>query len=81
MKLSRTVDVEDGRPKELLGFNIASQWQNLPEIIQQRFVPPTDLFFVAYFMSSEGKPRYISHIMLEKNRQVTHTYMINGPFG
>ncbi|MBU2965952.1 HAMP domain-containing sensor histidine kinase [Amphritea sp. 2_MG-2023] len=41
--IAKTAEVEDGQPIDLIGFNIASRWQDTPDIIQQNFVsPPTE---------------------------------------
>jgi len=87
LKLSQTIEVKPGETKELVGFNIASRWEDMPASIQQRFKKPTEvgllhktkdrpsmfsmpqnLFFVVYYPNPEGEPRYISRIMLEKDK-------------
>ena len=87
LKLSQTTEVKPGETKELVGFNIASRWEDMPASIQQRFKKPTEvgllhktkdrpsmfsmpqnLFFVVYYPNPEGEPRYISRIMLEKDK-------------
>ncbi|MEL0631756.1 HAMP domain-containing sensor histidine kinase [Pseudoalteromonas carrageenovora] len=87
-ELSQTTEVEDGQPKNIVGFNVASRWEDMPEIIQQKFevmpneagvlqkmkdntslfAMPADLFFVVYYQNPNGEARYISRIMLEKDR-------------
>lgn len=87
-ELAKTPDVADGRPQNLLGFTIASRWQDTPEIIQTRFKsPPTkignllkikdqdsiflmpeNLYFIVLYTSPEGEERYISRVMLDKDR-------------
>ena len=37
MDVAKTTDVEDAKPQNVVGFNIASRWQDTPAIIQQRF--------------------------------------------
>lgn len=90
LDLSQTVTVEDGRPMSSIGFSIASRWQDLPKVIQQRFdypteqgvlhkdkdshsmfTMPTNLYFVAYFTSPKGEPRYISRVILDNNKPAT----------
>jgi signal transduction histidine kinase len=85
--LSQSAEVEDGQPKEMVGFNIASRWEDMPNIIQRRFKKPTqtgvlqksrenlsffsmpeNLFFVVYYQNEAGEARYVSRIMLEKDR-------------
>lgn len=39
-ELSKTTDVKDGEPLEIAGINIASRWQDTPEVIQNNFVTP-----------------------------------------
>ena len=87
LNLSQTIDVKAGERKEVVGFNIASRWEDMPSIIKQRFSKPTEvgllhkrkdqswqfsmpenLFFVVYYPNPEGEPRYVSRIMLEKDR-------------
>jgi len=36
-ELSQTTEIEDGQPKNIVGFNVASRWEDMPEIIQQKF--------------------------------------------
>jgi hypothetical protein len=36
-ELAKSPDVADGNPQHLLGFTIASRWQDTPSIIQTRF--------------------------------------------
>lgn len=85
--LSQSTEVKNGEPAEMIGFKIASRWEDMPSEIQQRFTKPTeigvlqkskvkpsffsmpeDLYFVAYFQNPAGEPRYVSRIMLEKER-------------
>jgi signal transduction histidine kinase len=41
--LAKSVDVEEGQPKNVAGFDVSNRWQDTPDIIQQRFIsPPTD---------------------------------------
>ncbi|XQF92441.1 hypothetical protein ACOBV9_14545 [Pseudoalteromonas espejiana] len=87
LNLSQTIDVKAGEHKEVVGFNVASRWEDMPSIIKQRFSKPTEigllhkrkdqssmftlpenLFFVVYYPNPEGEPRYVSRIMLEKDR-------------
>jgi signal transduction histidine kinase len=42
-ELSQSTDVSDGQPKEMMGFHVASRWQDTPVVIQQRFSPPEEL--------------------------------------
>ncbi|RTE66161.1 sensor histidine kinase [Amphritea opalescens] len=89
-ELAKTVDVDDGNPKEVIGFNVASRWQDTPDIIQQRFTSPPaetgqlqklkdqssiftmpeNIYFAVLFKSPEGEPRFISRVILEKNRSL-----------
>ncbi|MGO2478285.1 MAG: sensor histidine kinase, partial [Pseudoalteromonas sp.] len=87
LKLTQTIEVNAGEPKDIIGFTIASRWEDMPSIIKQRFKKPTEvgllhkrkdqswlfsmpenLFFVVYYPNPEGEPRYVSRIMLEKDR-------------
>lgn len=43
LELSKTTEVEDGHPKTIVGFNVASRWEDLPEIIQSRFDPSIEV--------------------------------------
>jgi signal transduction histidine kinase len=43
LELSKTTEVEDGHPKTIVGFNVASRWEDLPEIIQSRFDPSIEI--------------------------------------
>jgi signal transduction histidine kinase len=43
LELSKTTEVEDGQPKTIVGFNVASRWEDLPEIIQSRFDPSIEV--------------------------------------
>lgn len=43
LELSKTIEVEDGYPKTIVGFNVASRWEDLPEIIQSRFDPSIEV--------------------------------------
>jgi len=38
MDVAKKAEVADGKPQNIVGFNIASRWQDTPDIIQQRFV-------------------------------------------
>jgi signal transduction histidine kinase len=38
LDLAGTSEVKDGEPQTVAGFNVASRWQDMPELIQQRFV-------------------------------------------
>ncbi|MEP1448221.1 MAG: HAMP domain-containing sensor histidine kinase [Paraglaciecola sp.] len=38
--LAKTTKVEDGQPRDIASFTIASRWQDTPEIIRQRFKNP-----------------------------------------
>lgn len=88
-ELSKTPNIEDGKPQHLLGFTIASRWQDTPDIIQQRFneppampdnllkikdqssifsMPENIYFVVQYKEPSSDAIRYISRVMLDKNR-------------
>lgn len=41
--LAKTVEVEEGQPKNVAGFNVSNRWQDTPDIIQQHFIsPPTE---------------------------------------
>lgn len=42
-QLADTADVKDGQPQDTVGFNVASLWQDMPAIIQQRFEIPTEV--------------------------------------
>ncbi|TMO79755.1 sensor histidine kinase [Pseudoalteromonas sp. S3776] len=85
--LSQTAEVEDGQPIEMVGFSIASRWEDMPKEIKQRFIKPThngvlqkkadkpsffsmpeNLFFAVYYQNEAGESRYVSRIMLEKER-------------
>tara|TARA_R110000751_G_scaffold91266_2_gene178823 strand:+ start:58060 stop:59304 length:1245 start_codon:yes stop_codon:yes gene_type:complete len=88
--LAKSVDVEEGEPKNIAGFNVSNRWQDTPDIIQQRFIsPPTEvgklqkikeqssifavpenIYFVILFYSPQGEKRFISRVMLEKDRPV-----------
>lgn len=42
--LAKTVDVEEGQPKNVADFNVSNRWQDTPDIIQQRFITaPTEV--------------------------------------
>ncbi|TMP02519.1 sensor histidine kinase [Pseudoalteromonas sp. S3178] len=85
--LSQTAKVEDGQPIEMVGFSVASRWEDMPKEIKQRFIKPThngvlqkradkssffsmpeNLFFAVYYQNEAGESRYVSRIMLEKDR-------------
>lgn len=87
LKLTQTTQVKAGEPKDIIGFTVASRWEDMPSIIKQRFSKPTEigllhkrkdqssmftlpenLFFVVYYPNELGEPRYVSRIMLEKDR-------------
>ncbi|MBQ4832026.1 HAMP domain-containing histidine kinase [Pseudoalteromonas sp. MMG010] len=42
-QLARTTEITETEPKHALGFTIASRWQDMPPIIQQRFSPPVQV--------------------------------------
>ncbi|MBQ4797647.1 HAMP domain-containing histidine kinase [Pseudoalteromonas sp. MMG006] len=88
--LSQTAKVEDGQPIEMVGFSVASRWEDMPKEIKQRFTKPThngvlqkradkssffsmpeNLFFAVYYQNEAGESRYVSRIMLEKDRPKT----------
>ncbi|WP_417227957.1 sensor histidine kinase [Amphritea sp.] len=86
--IAKTTDVKEGQPVDVIGFNVASRWQDTPEIIQQQFVsPPTEanqlqklkeqssifsipenIYFVVLVNTPTGEQRFVSKVMLEKNR-------------
>ncbi|MFT2089747.1 sensor histidine kinase [Paraglaciecola sp. 2405UD69-4] len=39
-ELAKTPNIKDGHPVNVAGINIASSWQDTPDIIQERFVTP-----------------------------------------
>lgn len=41
-ELSQSTEVNDGQPKKMLGFYVASRWQDTPASIQQRFSLPQE---------------------------------------
>jgi signal transduction histidine kinase len=88
-ELAKTPNIEDGKPQHLLGFTIASRWQDTPKIIQQRFISPPEklgnllkikdqdsifsmpenIYFVVLYQEPNSENiRYISRVMLDKNR-------------
>lgn len=88
-ELAKTPNIEDGKPQHILGFTIASRWQDTPDIIQQRFAKPPaklgnllkikdqdsifsmpeNIYFVVQYNEPNSKAtRYISRIMLGKDR-------------
>ncbi|WP_165727277.1 HAMP domain-containing sensor histidine kinase [Pseudoalteromonas sp. 31A1] len=40
--LSQSAEVKNGQPKEMIGFNIASRWEDVPNEIKKRFIKPTE---------------------------------------
>tara|TARA_R110000868_G_C10972732_1_gene770816 strand:+ start:7188 stop:8420 length:1233 start_codon:yes stop_codon:yes gene_type:complete len=89
-ELAKTPHVEDGLPQNIVGFNVASRWQDTPAIIQQRFKSPPaeigilqkskdqdcifympeNIYFLLSYYSPQGEVRYISKVILEKDRPV-----------
>ena len=89
-ELAKTTIVSDGQPKDIVGFNVASRWQDTPELIQQRFISapkkigqlqkikeqesifsmPKNLYFVVLYYNSAGEERFISRVILDKDRPV-----------
>lgn len=88
-ELAKTPNIEDGKPQHILGFTIASRWQDTPDIIQQRFaeppakpgnllkikdqdsifsMPQNIYFVVQYKEPNSDATRYISRVMLGKDR-------------
>jgi signal transduction histidine kinase len=90
-ELAKSPDVADGNPQHLLGFTIASRWQDTPSIIQTRFetppimvgelqkikdqdsvfLMPENIYFILLYTNPEGEKRYISRVMLDKDRPAT----------
>lgn len=89
-ELAKTTTVSDGKPKDIVGFNVASRWQDTPQLIQQRFLSeptsigqlqkikeqdsifsmPKNIYFVVLYYNSQGEKRFISRIILDKDRPV-----------
>ena len=89
-ELAKTPNISDEKPQHLLGFTIASRWQDTPEVIQKRFVSaptrqgnlqkikdqksifsmPENIYFVVLYDNPDGEKRYISRVMLEKDRPI-----------
>jgi len=86
--IARTTEVEDGRSVDVIGFNVARRWEDMPEIIQKRFGSPPEevnqlqklkdqssifsipenIYFVVLADMPEGGRKFVSRIMLERDR-------------
>lgn len=57
LKLTQTIEVNAGEPKDIIGFTIASRWEDMPSIIKKRFEKPVE---VGVLYKDKDQPSFFS---------------------